>query len=110
MDVTVPAGTTALLTLPEKNETIILGSGSYHYEYETQTKLELDRYTLEIPLRVILNHPAARPLLQQYMPQMLDNPMLEYVIDQPISSLLAYAAEARPLYEMILKAMNEADQ
>ena len=110
VDVVVPVGTEALLTLPEKNETITLGSGSYHYEYKTATRLELDRYTLETPLRVMMNHSAARPLLQQYMPQMLDNPMLEYVIDQPISSLLAYAAEARPLYETILKAMNEADQ
>ena len=110
VDLTVPVGTEALLTLPEKEETIALGSGSYHYEYETQTKLELDRYTLETPLRVIMNHPAARPLIQQYMPQMLDNPLLEYVMNEPISFQLAYAAEARPLYEMILKAMNEADQ
>ena len=54
MDVTVLAGTAALLTLPEKNETISLESGSYHYEYETETRLEQERYTLEIPLRVML--------------------------------------------------------
>lgn len=110
VDVTVPANTTALLTLPEKEETITLGSGSYHYEYATETRLEQDRYTLETPLRVMLEHPAAQPLIQQYMSQMLDNPMIQYVIDEPISSLLTYAAEARPLYEMILKAMNEAEE
>ena len=66
----------------------------------------MDRYTLETPLRVILNHPAARQLIQQHMPQMLDNPLLEYVMDEPISSLLAYSPEAKPMYEMILKAMN----
>ena len=54
VDVTVPAGTAALLTLPEKKETISLGSGSNHYEYETETRLEQERYTLEIPLRVML--------------------------------------------------------
>ena len=110
VDVTVPVGTTALLTLPEKNETIILGSGSYHYEYETETRLEQDRYTLEIPLRVMLSHPAAKPILTQYMPELLDHPMLEYIKDNPVSSMLAYAPQAKPLYEMILKAMNEADQ
>ena len=31
-----------------------------------------------------------------------------YVVNEPISALLAYAAEARPLYEMILAAMNES--
>ena len=110
VDLTVPAGTSALLTLPEKNETLTLGSGCYHYEYETDTRLEQDRYTLEIPLRVMLEHPAAQPLLAQYMPEMKNNPMIEYVINNPISSMLRYAPQARPLYEMILKAMNESEQ
>ncbi len=110
VDVTVPAGASALLTLPEKEETLALGSGSYHYEYETETRLEQDRYTLEIPLRVMLEHPAAQPLLDQYMPEMKGNPMIEYVLNNPISSMLSYAPQARPLYEMILKAMNESEQ
>ena len=109
VDLNVPVGTTAELTLPEKEETLILGSGRYHYEYETSTHLELDRYTMEIPLHIMLEHPAAQPVLRQYMPEMLDNPMIEYVKNEPISSMLAYAPEAKPLYEMILKIMNEAD-
>ena len=56
----------------------------------------------------MLDHPAAKPILEQYMPQMLDNPMIEYVREEPISSLLAYAQEAKPLYEMVLKAMNDS--
>ena len=108
VDLTVPANTTALLTLPEKDETLTLGSGSYHYEYATDTRLEQDRYTLETLLRVMLEHPAAQPIIRQYMPQMLDNPMIQYVMGEPISSLLAYSPEAKPLYEMILKAMNES--
>ena len=109
VDVTVPANTVCILTLPEKEETMELGSGTYHYEYATETKLELDRYTMEIPLRVMLEHPAAQPLLKQYMPEMTDNPMIQYVMNEPISSMLAYAPQAKPLYEMILQAMNTAD-
>ena len=108
VDLTVPANTTCLLTLPEKEETLELGSGTYHYEYETETHLEQDRYTMETVLRVMLDHPAAKPIIEQYMPEMLNNPMIEYVKEEPISSLLAYAAEAKPLYEMILRAMNES--
>ena len=108
IDLTVPANTTAELTLPEKGETLILGSGSYHYEYSTETRLEQDRYTLETVLRVMLEHPAAQPVIRQYMPQMLDNPMIEYVKGEPVSALLTYAPEAKPLYEMILKVMNES--
>ncbi len=109
VDLTVPANTTALLTLPEKDETLTLGSGNYHYEYATETRLEQDRYTLETLLRVMLEHPAAQPMIRQYMPQMLENPMIQYVMGEPISSLLTYSPEAKPLYEMILKAMNESD-
>jgi alpha-L-rhamnosidase len=108
VDLTVPANTTAQLTLPERDETLALGSGTYHYEYATETRLELDRYTMETPLHVMLDHPVAQPIMSQYMPEMLDNPMIEYVRNEPISALLAYAAEAKPLYEMILKAMNES--
>ena len=109
VELTVPANTTALLTLPEKDGVQELGSGSYHFEYETLTQLEQARYTLEIPLHTMLEHPAARPLLEQYMPQMLDNPMIQYVANEPISAMLSYAPEAKPLYEMILGAMNEAE-
>ncbi len=108
LDLTVPANTTALLTLPEKAETFSLGSGTYHYEYDTETRLEQDRYTMETLLRVMLEHPAAQSILKQVMPEMLENPMIEYVKGEPISSLLTYAPEAKPLYEMILKAMNES--
>ena len=108
VDITVPVNTTAEVTLPEKDGVLILGSGTYHYEYATATSLEQGRYTLETLLHVMLEHPAARPILEQYMPQMLDNPMIEYVKNEPVSALLAYAAEAKPLYEMVLKAMNDS--
>ncbi|MBR0160290.1 MAG: family 78 glycoside hydrolase catalytic domain [Oscillospiraceae bacterium] len=108
VDLTVPVNTVALLTLPEREEVLTLGSGSYHYEYATDTRLEQDRYTLETLLRVMLDHPAALPILEQYMPDILNNPMIQYVKEQPISSLLSYAPEAKPLYESVLKAMNES--
>ena len=56
----------------------------------------------------MLRHPAAQPLLQQYMPGMAENPMIEYVMNEPICTLLGYAPEAKPLYEMILAARNAA--
>ncbi|MBO6158379.1 MAG: family 78 glycoside hydrolase catalytic domain [Firmicutes bacterium] len=109
VDITVPVGTTAEVILPEKDEVLMLGSGSYHYEYPTETRLEMDKYTLETVLKVVLEHPAAQPLLRQYMPELLDNPMIQYVAGEPLSAMLSYAPEAKPLYEMLLKAMNEAE-
>ena len=74
VDATVPANTTAELTLPEQTETLTLGSGSYHYEYATETSLEIDRYSLETPLHIILEHPAAQAIFRQYAPEFLENP------------------------------------
>ena len=110
VDVTVPANTTAELTLPEQTETLTLGSGSYRYEYATETSLEIDRYSLETPLRVIMEHPVAQAIFRQYAPEFLENPMLEYVKDEPITALLAYGESMRPLFEQVLTAMNQADK
>ena len=70
--------------------------------------MEQGRYTMETPVHVMLEHPAARPILEQYMPQMLDNPMIQYVLGELVSAMLNFAAEAKPLFENILKAMNES--
>ena len=110
VDATIPANTTAKLTLPEQTETLTLGSGSYHYEYATETSLEIDRYSLETPLHIILEHPAAQAIFRQYAPEFLENPMLEYVKDEPITALLAYGESMRPLFEQVLTAMNQADK
>ena len=57
----------------------------------------------------MLEHPAAQAFFQQNAPEMLNNPMLQYVSDQPLSALLGYSPEARPLFEGALAAMNAAD-
>ncbi len=110
VDVTVPANTTAELTLPEQPETLTLGSGSYHYEYATETSLKIDRYSLETPLHIILEHPAAQAIFAQYAPEFLSNPMLEYVKNEPVTALLAYGDSIKPLFEQVLAVMNQADK
>lgn len=110
VDVEIPANTTAVLTLPEQEGEIELGSGIYHYEYETATSLKLSRYSMETPLRVILEHPVGKAMLLQYAPEMVDNKLIEYVIDEPLSSMLAYAPDVQPLYEMIIQAMIKSEE
>ena len=106
VEIEVPANTTAVVTLPEKDESLELGSGVYVYEYATETNLHLDRYSMEMPLRVLMEHPLGRSLLAQYAPELEGNKMLEYVIDQPITALLSYAPQIQPLFETIVAAMN----
>ena len=109
VDATVPANTTAELTLPEQPETLTLGSGSYHYEYATETNLMKNRYTMETALHTIMDHPVARAIFAQYCPEFLENPMLEYVKNEPVTALLAYGDSIRPLFEQVLAAMNAAE-
>ena len=108
LDLTVPANTTAEVHLPEQAEVLTLGSGTHHWEYATATDLAAERYTMESTLRTVMDHPITRPILEQYAPEFLSNPMMEYVMNNTLNEMLAYAAQARPLFEMILKAMNES--
>lgn len=110
VDVTVPPNTTARLTLPEKQETLTLGSGTYHYEYATATCLEQDRYSLDTALHTVLDHPEARAIFQQYAPEMLTNPMIQYVANEPLSAMLTYGSELKPLFEAAVAAMNAAEE
>ena len=87
-----------------------VGSGVYTYEYATETDLRLSRYSMEMPLRVLMEHPLGKSMLKQYAPEMADNKMLEYVIDQPVTALLAYAPQIQPLFEAIIGAMNAAGE
>lgn len=110
LEVEVPANTTALVTLPEKDETVELGSGVYTWEYATETDLHLAKYSMEMPLRILMEHPIGKPMLSQYAPEMADNPMIQYVIDEPITALLSYAPQIQPLFEAIIGAMNAAEE
>ena len=110
MEVEVPANTPAFVTLPEKDETVELGSGVYTWEYATETDLHLAKYSMEMPLRILMEHPIGKPMLQQYAPEMAENPMIQYVIDEPITALLSYAPQIQPLFEAIIGAMNAAEE
>ncbi len=109
VEVEIPANTTAILYLPEKDEPIEIGSGRYHYEYDTETSLERERFSLESTLEEILNEPLAVQMLNELVPGMLDNPMLkaEVVYKFQICELLNYAPEIRPVFESIIHALNQ---
>lgn len=82
----------------------------YHYEYTTETTLEQSRCTMDTTLHIVLEHPAAQVILRQYAPEMLENPMLEYVVNEPLSAFFTYSPDAKPLFEMIVAAMNAAEE
>lgn len=108
IEVEIPANTTAVLYLPEKEEVIELGSGRYHFEYETGTKLELDRFSMDSTLKEILDEPLAVQLFNQYAPELLNHPMIEFAYQLSISEMLANAPEETgSLFKMVIDALNK---
>ncbi|MDD3361605.1 MAG: family 78 glycoside hydrolase catalytic domain [Hespellia sp.] len=107
VDVTIPANTTADIYLPEKEEMLTVGSGTYHYEYATETKLEKDRFSMDSTLKQIIAEPLAVEMFNQAVPGMLDGPMIKFAYDMTMSELVAQAPQAKPLYEAVIAMLNQ---
>lgn len=105
--VEVPANTTAILYLPEKEEAIEVGSGSYSYEYETETKLEIERFTMETTLGEIAGEPVARQIIEQAAPGFFDAPMIQYAYGLSLTELLVQAQPLEPVLKAVLTALNQ---
>ena len=58
----------------------------------------------------ILAQPLAVEMFNQMVPGMADNPMLAMAHQMTLAELLGAAPEARPLYEAVVKALNENDR
>lgn len=108
--VKVPVNTTAEIHLPEKEEVLTVGSGVYEYEYETTTNLTYERFSMDSTMGEILAQPLAVEMFNRMVPGMADNPMLAMAHQMTLVELIGAAPEARPLYEAVVKALNENDR
>ena len=52
--------------------------------------------------------PEGLRLLQQYAPELANNPMIEYAKRMTLAEGISSAPQIRPLYEAILQALNAA--
>lgn len=107
IDITIPANTTAKIYLPEKDEFIEVGSGEYHYKYETTTSLEQEKYSVESTLGELLAEEEGKRIFEEASPGILDSPLIKFAYDMTITELIAMSEESRPLYQMVIDALNE---
>ena len=107
VDVEIPANTSAVIRLPEKEDKITVGSGNYHYEYDTQTCLEIEKYSLDSTLGELVEDELGRKMFDELSPGMLDDPMIKFAFGMTVADLIQMAAEARPLYQAVINALNE---
>lgn len=108
--VEIPANTTAVILLPEKEESIETGSGIYDYEYDTETSLKVARFSMDSTFGEILQQPLAVQMFEQMVPGMLDNPMIQFAKQMTLSEMLGTAPEARPMYEAVVTALNKMEE
>ncbi|WP_419888406.1 glycoside hydrolase family 78 protein [Neobacillus niacini] len=110
IDVVIPANTTAVLYLPERKQAIEVGSGSYHYEYETETDLDRNRFSMDSTLKEILDEPLAVEILNQYAPDMINHPMIQFANHLSISEVLATApGETETLFKLVIDTLNKTE-
>ena len=107
--VEVPANTTAVIILPEKEEVQEVGSGVYDYEYETQTCLAVERFSMDSTLGEIVAEPLAVEMFNQMAPGMLDGPMIQFAYGMTLAELIGAAPQAKPLYEAVVTALNQKE-
>ena len=107
--VEVPANTTAVIVLPEKEEVHEVGSGIYDYEYETETCLAVERFSMDSTLGEIVAEPLAVELFNQMAPGMLEGPMIQFAYGMTLAELLGAAPQAKPLYEAVVNALNQKE-
>ena len=98
-----------MLYLPEKEGELELGSGTYVYEYDTDTRLKEMRFTLDSKLGEILAEPLGLEMMEQMVPELVHNPMIEYAKRMTLAEGISSAPEIRTVYEAVLKALNEQE-
>ena len=108
--VEVPANTTAVIVLPEKEEVHEVGSGVYDFEYDTETSLAVERFSMDSTLGEIVAEPLAVEMFNQMAPGMLEGPMIQFAYGMTLAELLGAAPEAKPMYEAVLNALNKKEK
>ena len=109
VEVKVPANTSALIYLPEKEDVLEVGSGEYAYEYDTETVLKELRFTLDSTLGEIMEQPLGKQMLDQMVPELMANPMIEYAKKMTLAEGISSAPDIRAVYEAVLQALNEQE-
>lgn len=107
VDIVIPANTTAVVSLPERDEEM-LGSGQYHFEYETESSFIKERYDMDSKFKELLENPIGASILQQYAKELLDNELfVMFAKERPVTELAGMLPpEAMQLIQMVIAQCN----
>jgi hypothetical protein len=55
----------------------------------------------------IWEHPVAAAMIKRAVPEMYENPMIQYALKKSLSELIIMTPQMEPLFAEILKALNQ---
>lgn len=93
--------------LPEKEDVLEVESGNYSYEYDTKTCLRELQYSFDNTLGEIMEVPVGMQMLEQMVPALMANPMIEYAKNMTLAEGISAAPEMRQVYEAVINTLNE---
>lgn len=107
VDIVIPENTTALVSLPEREEEI-LGSGNYHFEYETENSFVKDRYNMDTRFGDLIEHPVGSQILYEHARELMENELFfMFAKERPIIELAEMMPpETMQLIEMVMVRCN----
>lgn len=76
------------------------------YEYDTNTSLKELKFTLDSTLGEILDEPLGMKMMEEMLPELVYNPMIEYARQMTLAEGISSAPEVKAVYEAVLKELN----
>lgn len=107
IEVEIPANTSAVAVLPEREDEIEIGSGTYRYEYDIHTVLEAGKYCMNTKMGELFEDDYALKIMNESIPGFKENPMIEFLRNKTLSELIAITPGGGECFERSLSIINE---
>lgn len=110
IDIQVPPNTTALVSLPEREE-FRVGSGRYHYEYETKASFVKKRFSMDSTLGAILAEPLGSEMLHRLAPELCENELfMQFAAERTLEEISAMLPpESMTLFTAVMDRLNQTE-
>lgn len=104
----IPANTTAVLELPERDDEIEVGSGIYQFTYATDTDLRQGKISMNSTLKQLFEIEGAEELFVSVTGSQPDGSMMNYLKEKSLNELAGMMPEGEKVFAMLVGKINRA--